>query len=97
MVVTRAEELFAWNGSVAAELILTLLVFGPVTSGFAVTVKPAVPLLAIVPKEKLTTPLVCEKLPCDAVADTKAAPAGRESVRTLAWAEEGPALLTLSV
>ena len=63
----------------------------------AVTVKSAVPLLAIVPREKLTTPLVCEKLPCGVVADTKVAPAGRVSVRRVPGEAEGPALLRLSV
>src|SRR5262249_52460535 len=95
-VVTRDEELLDRTGSMPAKVRFTLFVFGPAVRGLAITVRLAMPLLAIVPKEKVTIPFVCEKVPRDVVAETKTVPGGSESVTTVPGEALGPALLTLN-
>ncbi len=46
------------------------------------------------PKLQLTVPAAWLQLPCDAVAETKVAPAGSVSVRVTPLADEGPRFCT---
>ena len=63
MAVTREAELFAREGSVLAEPIVAMLVFGPPDCGWTVTVMVAVALLARLGMVQVTIPLFCETVP----------------------------------
>ena len=96
-VVSVAAELFAELLSVASEVTLTVLEFVPAVCGRTLRSMLASPPLASVPSAHVTVPLACEQLPCDAVAESKSAPAGSGSLTLTPVAAEGPALWTAMV
>ena len=82
------------SGSGVVETTVAVLESGPDEFGLVTTIAMvAEPPLAMVPSEQLTRP-VPEQDPCDGVAETNAAPAGKTSLTVTPAAELGPAFAT---
>ena len=87
--------LFDGEGSVVVEVTVAVFVYGPVALGLTTMVTVAADAGAIVPRAHVTVP-VPEQLPCDAVAETNAWPAGKLSVRLTPCAKSEPLLVTVT-
>jgi len=88
------EVLLARFGSGVVEETVAVLETVPGVLGLLTTsTTEATPLASTVPREQLTV-LVPEQDPCDGVAETNVAPAGRVSLRVTLAARLGPAFVT---
>src|SRR2546428_12185695 len=97
MAVMTEAELFAKEGSLAAEVMLAVLVLFPAVRGLVVMVIVAVALLARLAIVQVTIPLFCEAVPRGLLAEMNEAPAGSTSVTVTLVAGDGPRFVTLRV